>query len=98
MDLWYRQKTDSQPLTCFMVEAIDSITHTSIGFGLFSAQPSDGIYTFTVPLEKAHFLSKSRLERVAGFIDPRNYLLFSIDQKGFESFTVRDGRRESHGA
>ena len=76
----------------------DAITHKSIGFALFSAQPSYGTYTFTAPLEKTHLLSKSRLEWVAGFIDPRNYVLFSIDQEGFESYTVRDGQRESHGA
>ena len=42
--------------------------------------------------------SKGRLEGVAGFINPSNYVPFSIDQEGFEICTVRDGQRESHGA
>jgi serine/threonine-protein kinase len=40
---------------------------------------------------------RRKLEWVANYRDPRNYLLFSLDADGLEIFTVEDGKREAHG-
>jgi hypothetical protein len=66
-------------------------THKNRGFVLFSRH---GTYTFTIPLEKVHLLGKSKLEWGAGFIEGRNYRLFSIDRDDLEIYTV-GGERKS---
>jgi hypothetical protein len=56
------------------------------GFVLFSTTPTSGTFSFSVMLQKG-----KRLQWVLNYTDPKNYVLFQMDENNFYRSTIRNG-------
>lgn len=74
-----------------------TLTHSSPDIGIYNAQQSQGKYIFSGSIGHAFLFSKPKVEWVAGYRDPNNYLLFSLDRTGLELFTIKAGKRVPNG-
>jgi len=62
-------------------------------FVLFPVTPTSGTFLFTATMLKSTAIFRERhLEWVVGFKDPKNYLVFEIDNKNLSRKEVRNGR------
>jgi serine/threonine-protein kinase len=75
-----------------------TLTHHSTDIGFYTAQPSRGRYIFAGSIGRGFLLGKPKVEWVADYHDPNNYLLFSLDRTGLELVTVSSGKRVPHGS
>ena len=74
-----------------------TLTHHSTDIGFYSAQPSRGKYIFAGSFGRGFLFGKPKVEWVANYRDPNNYLLYSLDRTGLELFTVSSGKRVANG-
>jgi len=74
-----------------------TLTHRTTGMGLYAAQPSDGRYIFAGTFGHGFLFGKPKVEWVANYHDPNNYLLFSLGRDGLELFTVSSGKKIATG-
>ncbi len=74
-----------------------TLTHHSTDIGIYAAQPSRGKYIFAGQIGHGFLFDKPKVEWVANWRDPNDYLLFSLDRTGLELFTVNSGKRVSYG-
>jgi serine/threonine protein kinase len=79
-------------------EKAHTLTHDSSDFGLYTAQPSHGKFVFGGPIGHGFLIGKPKVEWVADYRDPGNYLLFSLEYNGLEIFTVSGGKKSAHGS
>ena len=56
------------------------------GFVLYSTTPTSGTFSFSVMLQKG-----KRLQWVLNYTDPKNYVLFQMDENNFYRSTIRNG-------
>ena len=64
------------------------------GFALYSASPSAGTYQFTLrPKDTWGPFASPKVSWVAAYTDPRNYVLFEIDDRNYSCADYRDGKR-----
>jgi serine/threonine-protein kinase len=75
-----------------------TLTHHSTDIGFYSAQPSRGKYIFAGSFSRGFLFGKPKIEWVANYRDPSNYLLYSLDRSGLELFTVSSGKRVANGS
>ncbi len=75
-----------------------TLTHSSSDIGLYSAQPGHGRYIFSGLIGHAFLFNRPKVEWVANYRDPNNYLLFSLDRTGLELFTIKAGKRVPNGS
>ena len=87
---WNRQEWDFNKKSSAM-------SHKKAGISLFDSQHSQGSYVFTVSRDKFPMLGRRTMQWVANYLDPNNYLLFSISRAGFESYFVQNGQATQHG-
>ena len=73
------------------------LTHRTTDMGLYAAQPSDGRYIFAGIFGHGFLFGKPKVEWVANYHDPNNYLLFSLERDGLELFTVSSGKKIANG-
>jgi serine/threonine-protein kinase len=72
--------------------------HKPAGFVKYKPGPIQGAITFTARWTRPGFLrGKGRLQWFVDYKDDKNYLLFELDDKGFEGFLIRNGKRTSRG-
>ncbi len=63
------------------------------GFTLYSAAPSTGTYQFTIrPKDAWSPLSNPKVRWVADYLDPRNYVLFELNDKNYTCTEYREGK------
>ncbi|HVW76481.1 MAG TPA: protein kinase [Alloacidobacterium sp.] len=74
-----------------------TLAHHSDGIGLYNVQPARGKFIFGFTLGRGFLFEKPRVEWVANYHDPGNYLLFSLDHTGLQLFTVSNGKRTVYG-
>jgi serine/threonine-protein kinase len=74
------------------------LTHHSTDIGLYAAQQGRGRYIFTGSIGHGFLLSKPKVEWVANYQDPNDYLLYSLDRSGLELFTIKSGKRIPNGS
>lgn len=74
-----------------------ALTHSDSSMGLYNAQSGRGKYIFAGSIGRTFLFNKPKVEWVADYRDPNNYLLFSLDRTGFEFFTVKAGKRMPSG-
>jgi len=75
-----------------------TLTHHSENIGFYSAQPGRGKYVFAGPIGHGFLIGKHKVEWVADYHDPANYLLFSMDRNELEMFTVSGGKKTTYGS
>jgi len=74
-----------------------TLTHRSTDIGLYAAEPSYGRYIFAGTFGHGFLFGKPKVEWVASYHDPSNYLLFSLERDGLELFTVSSGKKLANG-
>jgi serine/threonine-protein kinase len=74
-----------------------TLIHSNVSFGLYAAQPSRGKFVFAGPIGHGFLIGKPKIEWVANYRDPANYLLFSLDHDSLEMFTVSAGKKTAFG-
>ena len=74
------------------------IVHRKSGVSLYSAHPIRGTFAFSAQLgNRGHLgFGRSKIEWVVGYANDENYLLFSVQSGRFDSFVIRDGKRQEH--
>jgi serine/threonine protein kinase len=75
-----------------------TLTHRSPDLGLYAAQPSDGRYIFAGTFGHGFLFGRPKVEWVANYHDPNNYLLFSLERDGLDLFTVSSGKKIANGS
>lgn len=70
-----------------------TLTHHNLDTGLYAAQPSRGKFVFSGSIGHGFFLARPKVEWVANYRDPANYLLFSLDHNSLQIFTVSAGKK-----
>ncbi len=74
------------------------LVHTGGGFVPFGAKPSTGAFTFAVQLLKGgNFLRKHGIQWRADYVDDKNYVQFTLDNKSFETRVVVNGKGTNKG-
>jgi hypothetical protein len=66
----------------------DSFTRTGGDFVLYGVVPASGTFAFSAMLTKGH-----RLQWVLNYIDPKNYVLFQMDNDDFYRTVIRNGEK-----
>ncbi|MGA9545798.1 MAG: PEGA domain-containing protein [Candidatus Sulfotelmatobacter sp.] len=66
----------------------DSFTRKGGDFVLYRAVPASGTFIFSAMLTKGHLL-----QWVLNYKDPKNYVLFQIDENNFYRTVIRDGEK-----
>ena len=74
-----------------------TLTHHGTDIGIYAAQPSSGKYIFAGQIGHGFLFDKPKVEWVANWRDPNNYLLFSMDRSGLELFAINSGKRVANG-
>lgn len=74
-----------------------TLTHSNAAFGLYAAQPSSGKFVFAGVIGHGFLMAKPKVQWVANYHDPANYLLFSLDRDGLDIFTVSAGKKTVFG-
>ncbi len=62
------------------------------GFVTYHVPKTSGHYTFQAQARKGGLFKRGKLQWYAGYVDPQNYVLFSIDGKHAVTREVRDGK------
>jgi serine/threonine protein kinase len=70
-----------------------TLMHHNSDVGVYTAQPSGGRYIFAGSFGHGFLFGKPKVEWVANYHDPNNYLLFSLERNGLELFTVSSGKK-----
>ena len=66
----------------------DSFTRKGGDFALYGVVPASGTFVFSVMLTKGHLL-----QWVLNYTDPRNYVLFQMDDNNFYRSVIRNGNK-----
>jgi Flp pilus assembly protein TadD len=66
----------------------DSFIRTGGDFVLYRVVPASGTFVFSVMLTKGHLL-----QWVVNYTDPKNYVLFQMDDKNFYRAVIRNGQK-----
>jgi hypothetical protein len=66
----------------------NGFVHKGGDFVLYGVSPTSGTFAFSVMLQKGH-----RLQWVANYIDPNNYLLFQMDENNFYRTIMHNGQK-----
>jgi eukaryotic-like serine/threonine-protein kinase len=66
----------------------NGFVHKGGDFVLYGASPASGTFAFSVMLQKGH-----RLQWVANYVDPNNYVLFQIDENNFYRTVMHNGQK-----
>jgi hypothetical protein len=83
---------DTAPAQKYGMEMEGSQVRKGGGFVAYHVPRVAGHYTFSAQGHIGGFLKHSKLQWYAGFEDPRNYILFTIDGKHAIIHEVRDGK------
>ncbi|MFL6447209.1 MAG: hypothetical protein ACJ746_05915 [Bryobacteraceae bacterium] len=62
------------------------------GFVAYHVPKTSGRYTFQAQARKSGLFKRGKLQWYAGYSDPRNYILFTVDGKHVTTREVRDGK------
>ena len=66
----------------------DSFTHKGGDFVLYGVAPASGTFAFSAMLTKGHLL-----QWVLNYTDPKNYVLFQMDDNNFYRTVIRNGEK-----
>ncbi len=66
----------------------DSFVHKGGDFVLYGVVPASGTFAFSAMLTKGHLL-----QWVLNYTDPKNYVLFQMDDNNFYRAVIRDGQK-----
>jgi hypothetical protein len=62
------------------------------GFVSYHLPKTSGRYTFQAQVRKSGLFKRGKLQWYAGYIDPQNYVIFTVDGKHATTREVRDGK------
>jgi len=68
----------------------DSFVHRGGDFVLYGVAPASGTFVFSAMITKGHFL-----QWVLNYSDPKNYVLFQMDDNNFYRTVIRNGEKAS---
>ena len=68
----------------------DSFVHKGGDFVLYGVAPASGTFVFSAMITKGHFL-----QWVLNYTDPKNYVLFQMDDSNFYRTVIRNGEKAS---
>ena len=68
----------------------DSFVHKGGDFVLYGVAPASGTFVFSAMIAKGHFL-----QWVLNYTDPKNYVLFQMDDSNFYRTVIRNGEKAS---
>jgi serine/threonine protein kinase/outer membrane protein assembly factor BamD (BamD/ComL family) len=74
-----------------------TIAQSSEQFALYGVHPSRGRFLFAGPIGHGFLTTKRKVEWVANYHDPANYLLFTLEHDGLEMFTISGGKKTANG-
>jgi hypothetical protein len=66
----------------------NGFVHKGGDFVLYGVSPASGTFAFSVLLQKGH-----RLQWVANYLDPNNYVLFQMDENSFYRTVMHNGQK-----
>jgi eukaryotic-like serine/threonine-protein kinase len=66
----------------------NGFVHKGGDFVLYGVSPASGTFAFSVMLQKGH-----RLQWVANYLDPNNYILFQMDENNFYRTVMHNGQK-----
>jgi tetratricopeptide (TPR) repeat protein len=68
----------------------DSFVHKGGDFVLYGVAPASGTFVFSAMIARGHFL-----QWVLNYTDPKNYVLFQMDDNNFYRTVIRNGEKAS---